>query len=130
MMTNEVKNILVMRHDVIELGFKNMDKFGADLFCLVIREIRRNVEKLNRNQCTFEYSELKEILNIDDHMSYRLNEVVINLPPEKEQDRIVSVLDRMDSLCNDISDGIPAEIDSRQKQYEYYRDKLLDFKRL
>lgn len=129
-MTNEVKNILVMRHDVIELGFKNMDKFGADLFCLVIREIRRNVEKLNRNQCTFEYSELKEILNIDDHMSYRLNEVVINLPPEKEQDRIVSVLDRMDSLCNDISDGIPAEIDSRQKQYEYYRDKLLDFKRL
>ncbi len=69
-MANEVKNLLVMRNDVIELGFKNMDKFGADLFCLVMREIRRNVEKLNKNYCTFEYRELKEILNIDDHLSY------------------------------------------------------------
>ncbi len=61
-----------MRNDVIELGFKNMDKFGADLFCLVMREIRRNVEKLNRNYCTFEYRDLKEILNIDDHVSYEM----------------------------------------------------------
>ncbi|MBQ9035992.1 MAG: replication initiation protein [Erysipelotrichaceae bacterium] len=61
-----------MRNDVIELGFKNMDKFGADLFCLVMREIRRNVEKLNKNFCTFEYRDLKEILNIDDHLSYEM----------------------------------------------------------
>ena len=69
-MDDKVKYYLVMRNDVIELGFKNMDKFGADLFCLVMREIRRNVEKLNRNYCTFEYRDLKEILNIDDHLSY------------------------------------------------------------
>ncbi len=61
-----------MRNDVIELGFKNMDRFGADLFCLIMREIRRNVEKHNANQCTFEYSELKEILNVDDHLSYEM----------------------------------------------------------
>ncbi|UYJ32430.1 MAG: restriction endonuclease subunit S [Oscillospiraceae bacterium] len=49
------------------------------------------------------------------------------LPTLKEQERIVSILDRFDSLCNDISSGLPAEIEARQKQYEYYRDKLLSF---
>ena len=46
----------------------------------------------------------------------------------EEQQRIVGILDRFDKLCNDISEGLPAEIEARQKQYEYYRDKLLTFK--
>jgi type I restriction enzyme S subunit len=46
----------------------------------------------------------------------------------RDQERIVSILDRFDSLCNDITSGLPAEIAARQKQYEYYRDKLLTFK--
>ena len=50
------------------------------------------------------------------------------IPPLEEQERIVSILDRFDKLCNDISEGLPAEIEARQKQYEYYRDKLLSFK--
>ena len=50
------------------------------------------------------------------------------LPSLKEQARIVEVLDRFDKLCNDISEGLPAEIEARRKQYEYYRDKLLTFK--
>ena len=54
--------------------------------------------------------------------------VVIPIPPIEEQERIVSILDRFDKLCNDISEGIPAEIEARQKQYEYYRDQLLSFK--
>ena len=45
-----------------------------------------------------------------------------------EQNRVVSILDKFDGLTNDISIGIPAEITARQKQYEYYRDKLLTFK--
>ena len=52
------------------------------------------------------------------------------LPPIEEQRRIVNILDRFDMLCNDISAGLPAEIEMRQKQYEYYRDKLLTFKEL
>lgn len=52
------------------------------------------------------------------------------VPPLKEQQRIVSILDRFDKLCNDISEGLPAEIEARRKQYEYYRDKLLNFKEL
>ena len=54
----------------------------------------------------------------------------IPLPSLEEQQRIVDILDRFDALCNDISIGLPAEIDARQKQYEYYRDKLLTFKEI
>ena len=57
-----------------------------------------------------------------------LNKVTIPVPSLKEQSRIVSILDRFDKLCNDISEGLPAEIETRKKQYEYYRDKLLTFK--
>ena len=56
-----------------------------------------------------------------------LEKIVIPLPPLSEQQRIVDILDRFDTLCNDISKGLPAEIQERQKQYEYYRDKLLTF---
>ena len=51
-----------------------------------------------------------------------------HLPSLGEQSRIISILDRFDTLCNDLSRGLPAEIEARQKQYEYYRDKLLSFK--
>lgn len=54
----------------------------------------------------------------------------IPVPPLEVQQRIVDILDRFDTLCNDISSGLPAEIEARQKQYEYYRDKLLTFKEL
>ncbi|MBO5452678.1 MAG: restriction endonuclease subunit S [Clostridia bacterium] len=52
----------------------------------------------------------------------------VAVPSLEEQQRIVDILDRFDKLCNDISEGLPAEIEARQKQYEYYRDKLLTFK--
>ena len=58
----------------------------------------------------------------------KLNNIVIALPTREKQDRIVEILDRFDRLCNDLSSGLPAEIEARQKQYEYYRDKLLTFK--
>ena len=57
-----------------------------------------------------------------------LNAYPVPIPPIEKQLRIVDVLDRLDALCNDISSGLSAEIEARQKQYEYYRDKLLTFK--
>lgn len=54
----------------------------------------------------------------------------IPVPSLEEQERIVTILDRFDALCNDLTSGLPAEIEARQKQYEYYRDKLLSFKEL
>lgn len=63
------------------------------------------------------------------HISLKdISNFKIPFPPIEEQRRIASILDRFDKLCNDISEGLPAEIEARQKQYEYYRDKMLSFK--
>lgn len=57
----------------------------------------------------------------------KLSKIMVPIISIEEQEKIVSILDRFDSLCNDIVSGLPAEIEARQKQYEYYRDKLLSF---
>jgi type I restriction enzyme S subunit len=59
-----------------------------------------------------------------------LAQLVIPIPPLAEQQRIVSILDRFESLVNDLTAGLPAEIEARRQQYEYYRNQLLTFKRL
>ena len=83
--------------------------------------IKSNVDKLKAmsNGSTF------EAIN-----SESIRKFTVSLPPLEEQQRIVDILDRFDKLCNDISEGLPAEIEARQKQYEYYREKLLSFKKL
>jgi len=53
--------------------------------------------------------------------------IKIPVPPLAEQERIVAILDKFDALVNDISAGLPAELNARRKQYEYYRNKLLTF---
>lgn len=59
-----------------------------------------------------------------------ISRVLVPVPSLQEQARIVATLDRFDTLCNDLTSGLPAEIEARQRQYEYYRDKLLTFKEL
>ena len=54
----------------------------------------------------------------------------LKVPTLEEQQRIVSQLEQFDAYCNDLTQGLPAEIELRRKQYEYYRDKLLSFKEL
>ena len=58
-----------------------------------------------------------------------LNNYPIPIPPLAEQERIVDILDRFEALTTDLQSGLPAEIEARRKQYEYYREKLLTFKR-
>jgi type I restriction enzyme S subunit len=57
-----------------------------------------------------------------------LGKIKIPIPPLEEQNRIVAILDKFETLVNDISTGLPAEIKMRRQQYEYYRNKLLTFK--
>ena len=59
-----------------------------------------------------------------------INKIKIPMPSLKKQQHIVDILDSFDTLVNDIKKGLPAEIELLQKQYEYYRDKLLTFKKL
>lgn len=89
--------------------------------------------------CSYYFSTKKVRDEIVRHASFttraltsgpRLSKLQIPLIPLAEQQRIVDILDRFDTLCNDISSGLPAEIEARQKQYEHYRDKLLTFKEL
>ena len=60
----------------------------------------------------------------------KLKKVVLPVPPIEVQREIADVLDKFDAFVNDLSSGLPAEIEARRKQYEYYRDKLLTFKEL
>lgn len=114
------------------IGFCNKKFWAAD-DCLIF------IDTKNVNNKFIYYSLLvrKNILlaNVRKASIPRLSRIVVEnliipVPPLEVQQRIVDILDRFDSLCNDISDGLPAEIEARQKQYEYYRDKLLTFKEL
>ena len=58
-----------------------------------------------------------------------IKSITVPIPPLEIQDYVVSILDRFDALCNDLTSGLPAEIAARKKQYEHYRDKLLTFPR-
>ena len=59
-----------------------------------------------------------------------LKQITVPIPPIEKQKEIIAILDRFDAISNDIHNGLPAEIEARQKQYEYYRDKLLTFKEM
>ena len=59
-----------------------------------------------------------------------INAYRVPVPPIQLQEEIVRILNNLDKLCHDISKGLPAEIEARRKQYEYYRDKLLTFREL
>ena len=51
----------------------------------------------------------------------------VPVPPYEVQERLAKVLDNFDAICSDLNIGLPAEIEARKKQYEYYRDMLLTF---
>ena len=57
----------------------------------------------------------------------KIRKFKIPVPSLEIQSRIVQVLDNFDTVCNDLNIGLPKEIELRQKQYEYFRDKLLTF---
>lgn len=59
-----------------------------------------------------------------------INEIPIAVPSIQEQQKVANILDQFDKLINDISKGLPAEIELRRQQYEYYRNKLLSFKEI
>lgn len=56
-----------------------------------------------------------------------LEQFEVDIPPLDVQIKIANVLDNFDSICSDLKIGLPAEIEARKKQYEFYRDKLLSF---
>ena len=81
---------------------------------------------LNSHQCKRDI----ESVTISDRNNLNqksYEKLTVPVPPLDVQNRIVNVLDNFEKICSDLNIGLPAEIEARQKQYEYYRDKLLTF---
>ena len=115
-----------------EIGYSKKPFWAAD-DCLVFSNLTKIVNKYIYYYLLSKQGYIHQ--NVRTASIPRLSRTVIEkmqilLPPLEEQKRIVAILDRFDTLCNDISAGLPAEIEARRKQYEYYRDKLLSFTRL
>ena len=60
----------------------------------------------------------------------KLKKMPFPIPPLELQEKIIDILDRFETLVNDLTQGLPAEIAAVKEQYEYYRNKLLTFKRI
>ena len=103
------------------------DGFGYEAKCEVAIPKYLYYVLKNREQ---ELNGMKRGAGVPHVSGEMLGNIVLPVPPLQEQNRIVTILDRFATLCNDLSAGLPAEIEARRKQYEYYRDKLLSFKEL
>ncbi|EJW4143357.1 restriction endonuclease subunit S, partial [Campylobacter jejuni] len=78
----------------------------------------------NFNTFKHKYAQGAKVLRVHNE---QLEKFQISLPPLVVQNDIVELLDKFDTLTNDLTSGIPAEIEARKKQYEYYRERLLSF---
>lgn len=81
---------------------------------------------LNRNKQLLRYDNGVDQTNLRKDQILNVKIPVIEL---EQQDHIINILSKFDLYCNDLSEGLPAEIKARNKQYCYYRDSLLAFKR-
>ena len=144
---NQVPNIYVerLKHELSVI--KNMG--FIDYFLIVYDYVKFAKEN---NVDTIYYTEIDETKVIPKYIYYfiqdmhldrlniaggvpsmtqaTLNKLDIAIPSLEEQKRVVDILDKFDKLVNDITTGIPAEIELRRKQYEYYRNELLSFEEL
>lgn len=114
-----------------EIGYSSIPFWAAD-DCLSLRPKDNLISKYAFHWLMANYDSIKH--KVRKASVPRLSRAVIEklpipIPPLSEQHRIVSILDRFESLVNDITTGLPAEIAARHQQYEYYRDQLLTFKR-
>ena len=103
--------------NVAGLWPKNREILNAEYLFYACTNLYNKFLNLSKNG--FAMANLRFIKNLE-----------ISLPSLQEQERIVKILNKFDKLINDISEGIPAEIETRRKQYEYYRNKLLSFEEL
>jgi type I restriction enzyme S subunit len=100
------------------LGISGFEKsFTADYLYFVLRS-----EPVQREFARRASSGTVKNLNAE-----IVRNVAVPCPPLSRQEEIAGVLDGFDELVNDLSSGLPAELNARRKQYEYYRDRLLTF---
>lgn len=115
-----------------EIGFSDHRFWAADdCFCIISQKDILNkflyyYLKKNKN---YLLSKVRKA-SVPRLSKIYIEKIKIPILPFDEQKRIVAILDKLDAFCNDLTIDLPAEIEARKKQYEYYRDKLLTFKEL
>ncbi len=113
-----------------EIGFSSVEFWAAD-DCYYFICSEKILDKFLYYSLLCQYNFLKSQVrkaSIPRLARSAIENLKIYLPSIKEQERIVNILDRFDTFCNDLTSRLTAEINARQKQYEYYRNKLLTFK--
>ena len=122
---------------IVAMYGATVGKVGYNTIPLTTNQACCNLE-INGNFANFKYvyywllNQYEYIKSLGQGSQTNINaqivkELKIKLPLLAKQNEIVSKLDNLDRLCNDLNEGLPAEIAARKKQYEYYRDKLLKF---
>ncbi len=151
------KNVYATSMTISELGLENSSAKWIPNNCVIVAMYGATAGKVAINKIPLTTNQACCNLQVDEHKAlYRyvyywlckeyltlkgmgqgsqsninaamIKNYLIPIPPLEVQEKIVETLDKFDKLCNDLSEGLPAEIEARQKQYEYYRDKLLSFK--
>ena len=115
-----------------EVGYCE-DKFWAADDCLVFDNLKGLINKylyyFLKNQSEYLHRNVRKA-SIPRLSRDVIEKIIIQLPSEEKQKEIISILDNFENICGDIEEGLPAESEARQKQYEYYRDKLLAFEEI
>ena len=115
---NEIpKEPLYLNSFCFFLRFNDISLFNPNFLKHLFRSnnIRKQIIKTSNGTTRFNIS--KELMK----------KIIIPIPNIETQNKIVEILDKFDKLCNNISEGIPAEIKLHNSRYEYYRNKLLTF---
>ena len=129
---NQPENTITISQGGASAGFVNWisTKFWAGAHCYILKP---SDSVLDRYLFHFLKSQEKNLQDsqygagIPALAKSTLESYQIPVPPIEQQKKITAILDRFDKLCNDLTSGIPAEINARKKQYAFYRDKLLTF---
>ena len=109
------------------------NKFWAGAHCYVLSNNNQNVSNYRYIYYALKKSEYilmrckNKASTIPGLPIKDVNKLMIQLPSLSVQEKVVNILNNFDSYCNDLVNGLPAEIEARKKQYEYYRDKFLTF---
>lgn len=134
---NELKNgdiLMVQSGHVGECAVVDDKYAGANCHALIIMSNAGHCNSrfvMHYLRSTEGKAKLKKITTggtVKHILASNMKKFMIPVPPLDVQSRIVNVLDNFEKICSDLNIGLPAEIEARQKQYEYYRDKLLTFK--
>lgn len=122
---------------IVAMYGATVGRVGINKIPLSTNQACANIQ-LNKNIVNYRYvyycllSQYEYIKSLGTGSQTNINAQIVRslkipVPSLSEQSRIVSILDKFDTLTNSISEGLPKEIELRQKQYEYYRDMLLTF---